>query len=673
MTGQESPGGSQEASPEQAEGKSAPSSDALTPLLTFFSVLLAPLRKAIEKPASVFPFLEWLPKLDRKTLWSDTVAGFTNATVVLPQGVAFATVAGLPPIYGLYTAMIPPILAALFGSSMVMISGPTMAISAVVFSALSGRYEPGSPEFIQAALLLTLLVGIIQLLLGLAKLGRLVGFVSHSVMVGFTAAAALLIGIGQIDEFFGLQIPGGGTVVERILHLGEALPEFNLYAVAIALVSLCSLVLFRLFAPKLPGFLLALIIGSVFAWAIGAQEQGVAMIGGLPSVVPSFEAPELNFDRTMALIESAMAIALIALLEAIAISRAFAMRMQTPFDANREIVGQGLSNTVGGFFQCYPASGSFTRSGLNYEAGARTPFSAIVSSVALLALLLFVAPLVAHVPIPAMAGIIVYVAYRLIDVKELSHIIRTSRTEITIVLATFFAGILVELEFAIYIGVILSLLMFLNKSARPTLAISAPDRSDGSGTFRNAQAFGLPECPQVVFVRLDGLLYFGSVDAIERAFRRLETERPEQKHVVLILKGVGDIDLAGADLIVNEFKRRQARGGRFYIVARYPPFVEQLEKLGVIDRCGADNLIDNKGVAVRRMLTHLDMDRCAVCPHRVFKECDGLPNVMRETAATPEADDFELTLPVDPGLAPDPELGDRPTPFPQKKQATGAE
>lgn len=590
----------------------------------------------------LLPCLTWLPMVDRTTLRADLFAGFTNATIVLPQAIAFATIAGLPPEFGIYTAMITPIVAAIFGSSMVMISGPTTAISAVVFNALYLKHDPGSPEFIESALILTLLVGVFQLALGLAKLGRLVTFVSHSVLVGFTAAAAILIGISQLGDVLGVAVARGGTVVERAYNLIISVDVVNWRSVVIAGFTLALVVVFRHISERLPGFMLAMVGGGLLAWLLDARDHGVAMVGELPSITPSFYMPDITLESAGALSESAFAIALIALLEAVSIGRAFATRTHTRFNANQEIIGQGMSNFVGGMFQAYPGSGSFTRSGVNYEAGAKTPISAIISSIFLGGMLFFIAPLVSLTPLPAMAGIILYVAWKLIDRKEIRHILRSSRSDSAVVIATLLAGLFVRLEFAIYVGVILSLLIFLSNSARPKLAISSPDPSSTRRSFRNVIAHSLVECPEMVFARIDGAVYFGSVETIEAEFRKLERDHPGQQHLVLVLKGVGEIDLAAADMIVEEHLRRRARGGALYIVARYPPMLKRLRKLRVMETIGTDNVFESKGTAIEQLVSRLDDDACRNCSARVFLECAGRPGAPELESSVAEAEEAKV-------------------------------
>ena len=568
------------------------------------------------EPASIFPFLHWRSQVTAESLKADAFAGFTNAAIVLPQGVAFATIAGLPPEYGLYTAMITPIVAALFGSSMIMVSGPTTAISAIVLTTLQGHAEPGTAQFVQMVLLLTVMVGVFQFAAGLARLGGLVSFVSHSVMTGFTAAAAILIGVSQLAGALGIEVERGGNVFERAVHVYNAIGGVNWAAVVIAGVTLITAVVFRTYLKKWPGFLIALAAGGGLGWLIDAEARGVSMIGELT--------------------QGAAAIALVGLLEAVSIGRAFAIRRHERFDSSQEMIGQGMSNMVGGFFQAYAGSGSFTRSGVNHESGARTPISAICSSLFLALILLLVAPLVAYVPTPAMAGLILYVAYKLINFAEFHHVFETSRSETLIVIVTFLAGVAIELDFAIYVGVIASLSVFLNRSAHPALRISTPVVSrSGRRKFRNADLHNLPECPQILSVRLDGPLYFGSVEHVEREFRRIERTRYDQKHVVLYLKGVGEIDLAGADLLIEEIREIKRRGGSFEIVALYPPLLRRLRRFHVIEEIGEDNLHISKGDAIAGAINRVDPEICRQCRARVFLECEGLAGA--EEAAAEKA------------------------------------
>jgi len=500
-------------------------------------------------------------------------------------------------------------------------------MSAVVMGALSGHYEVGSSEFIEAALTLTLMVGVLQLIFGLAKLGKLATFVSHSVVVGFTAAAAFLIATSQLSGALGLQVIGGGSVIDRVRHLWPLIYQTEWRPIVIAVFTLILTVLFSRYAKRLPGFLLALALGTALSFLLDASAHGIATIGTLPTVIPQFSPPTLTFEKVSILSESAIALALIGLLEAIAIGRALAPKTGARFSANQEVIGQGVSNLVGGLFQAYPASGSFTRSGVNSEAGAQTPCSAIFASLFLLIALLVVAPLLAYVPIPAVSGLIIFVAYRLINFTEIKHFIHSSKSETTIVFITFLVGIFVELELSLFLGVIFSLMFFIHRTMKPHFAIGAPDPSLPDRSFRNVEVYHLDECPQMMSCRFNGPLYFGSAEFLELELLRVAQERSSQKIIIVNLKGTGDIDLTGIDVLIAEAKRRRKKGGDLYVIMKAPLLVQRIRKLGLLDAIGEDHLFETKTIAVTTLVPQLDKSICKECSHRVFLEC---PTVMGE-------------------------------------------
>lgn len=562
----------------------------------------------------------WMLRLSPHHLRDDAFAGATGAAVVLPQAVAFAAIAGLPPEYGLYTAIVTPIIAALFGSSLIMVSGPTTAISAVVFSALAGTAPAGSPEFIQNAITLAFLAGLIQLAFAFVRIGRVAGFVSHSVMLGFTAAAAVHIAVSQIAPALGIEAVGGG-IITRVKGLLADWSSANAIAIASAALTILIVAIIRHLSPRLPAFLIALFIGSLLPYAFDGGTTGLYFVGSIPSVVPFFQLPNLSSLSENRLLEGAFAIALIGLLEAIAIGRTLSYKTDSSFSANREIFGQGLSNLVGSFFQCYPASGSFTRSALNLEAGAKSPVAAILSAIFLAVLAILFHPLVALIPMSAIAGLILYVAWRLIDVAEIIHLFRTSRMEAGILALTFFTGVFSNLEFAIYLGALVSLMAFLNSSSKPALVIGAPNPSSEQRSFANAQIYDLPECPSIVIIRFDGPIFFGSVDFITQEFQRIREERPHQTRAILILKGVGDVDHAGAEALLQEAARRRSLGGDVLIVASFPPMIAQLHKFGLIGAIGEDHLFENKRLAISKAVEDVPQKNCQTCTKRIFLEC----------------------------------------------------
>jgi sulfate permease, SulP family len=588
------------------------------------------------------PVRPWFSKVSHSSLRDDAMAGLTNAAIVLPQGVAFAIIAGLPPEYGLYTAMIPPIIAALYGSSMVMVSGPTTAISAVLFATLSEFALPGTPAYIQFALVLTVMVGVMQLAAGILRLGTFISFISHSVIVGFTAAAALLIGASQLAPALGLTVERGGGVVERLQRVFEVLSQTNLSALFLAALTLLTILISQRLDKRLPSYLIALIVGTIAGLVIDAPAQGIAMFSALPSVVPSFEAPHFSLSTLAALAPGAATIGLVALLEAISIGRAFALRREEAYDSNQEIVGQGLSNIVGGFMQCYAGSGSFTRSALNVESGAKTPLSAIFAAIFLFALLLAIAPFVRFIPVPAMAGIILYVAWRLINFSEIRHIVDGSRSETIILALTFLSGIAIELEFAIVVGVVSSLFVFLQKTAHPLVAILSPAIHMGHRTMRGARHHGLNQCPQIAVMRIEGPLYFASVEFVDHQIADFEAEYGERRTLILHCRGVGHIDLAGADFLIRETAKLRKRGGDLHLIATYATVLDSLKRTHVTEIIHEENIHLGKGSAIATCVANAKNDICRTCTKRVFKECaekpgpEGYENVAIEQTLGPK-------------------------------------
>lgn len=394
----------------------------------------------------------------------------------------------------------------------------------------------------------------------------------------------------------------------------------------IAAVTLLSVVLLQTCARKLPVFLLALMIGVGLCIALNGKARGVAMVGSVNAALPAFAPPSLQASDVAHLLPGALAVALVGLLEAISIGRSFAIRRKEKFDANQEMIGQGLSNSIGGFFQCYAGSGSFTRSGVNAEAGAVTPLSGILSSILLAGGLLLFVDYIRYIPVPAMAGFILYVAWRLVDFSELRRVIHTSRPETMILVATLLAGLLVELDFAIYVGVIASFAAFIYESSHPAIRVSAPIAiASGRRKFRNSDMHDIPECHQIMAIRLDGPLYFGSVEHVEHEFEKKRRKRAGQKHVIFYLKGVGKVDLAGADFLIHAIRAVRADGGSFHIVALFPPLLQSLRRFHVIEEIGGDHLHISKGDALAATIQQIDNNVCEGCTKRVFLECAGLP------------------------------------------------
>ena len=571
---------------------------------------------------NIFPFLVWFRFVNRETLRADLLAGLTGAVIVLPQGVAFATIAGLPPEYGLYTAMVTPVIAALFGSSYHLISGPTTAISIVVFSAISRHADPGSPEFVSMALTLTFLAGVYQLAFGLARLGALVNFVSHTVVIGFTAGAAILIATSQMKHVLGIEIPKGESFMHTWYDIYIDFASIQIPILAVAVITLLTAILSKRFFPKLPNLLIALIIGGVCAMLLGGEERGISFVGEIPAHLPPLSSPIFNIETLQMLAPEAFAVALLGLIEAVSISRAIATKSNQRINSSQEFIGQGLSNIGGSFFSSYAGSGSFTRSGINYSSGARTPLSAIFAALFLALIVLLIAPLTAYLPVAAMGGVILVVAYNLIDMHHIMHILKHSKTETSILLTTFFATLFLELEFAIYLGVLLSLVLFLKKTSTPAIPTLAPDHDEetGSMTLNEIDRKPLKQCPQLKIIRIDMSIYFGSINHIMNRIQRISEN--EQIHNILIIgDGINLIDLSAGEALVTENRRLAKLGGGLYFAGLKPSVYEFIARSALVSQMGNDHFFDSKKKAIKSIYKRLDREICATCTQLVFDEC----------------------------------------------------
>ncbi|MEH6579672.1 MAG: SulP family inorganic anion transporter [Amphritea sp.] len=565
------------------------------------------------------PFLLWWDLVTPKTLQDDFFAGLTGAVIVLPQGVAYAMIAGLPPEFGLYTAIITPVVAALFGSSLHLISGPTAAVSIVVMSVVSSMVPPGTAEFVAYALILTLMTGLIQLVLGLVRMGSLVNFISHTVVIGFTAGAAILIAASQFKYVLGVSLPGSDGLLDTFYQLSLQLDQLNLWSVLIAFSVLISTLIFKYVAPKLPAMLFGLLFSGLLCWLIDGADKGVALVGELNNGLPELVIPSLSFELIRDLAPGAFALAILALIEAVSIARAVALRSHQRIDGNQEFIGQGLSNIVGSLFSCYAGSGSFTRTGANYDSGAKTPMAAIFAAFILLLIILLLPQVTAYLPLPAMAGSILLIAWRLIDFHHIRQILRISRQESAVLLVTFFSTLFLHLEFAVYVGVILSLLLYLKRVSQPQVITVAPNPQAERRNLLNVERLSLPECPQLKILRLDGSLFFGAVSHVQSELHRLSADPAAPDKVLLLCKGVNFIDLAGAEMLLQEVKRLQNLGGGLYICSLKVRVKAQLDEY-YIGAIGPQRFYSSPQTAIRELSQGMNQKGCISCSNCIFTE-----------------------------------------------------
>ncbi|TMG77256.1 MAG: SulP family inorganic anion transporter [Betaproteobacteria bacterium] len=576
----------------------------------------------------VLPFLKWWPLVGPATLKADALAGMVGAIVVLPQGVAFATLAGLPPEYGLYCAMVPAIVAALFGSSLHTVAGPTNPVSLMVLASLAPLATPGTPHYIELALTLALMSGVIMVTMGVLGLGALVNFMSSTVVVGFTAAIGVLIFASQLGNFLGIAPGPGASLTELVAGTFSRLEDTQAWVVVAAAGTLAIGALSRRALPKIPPMLVAMLAGSLLAFALnhalGAERTGLRTLGPLAGALPPLSIPDLSAGTLQSLLGAAIAVALVSLTQAVSIAHAIALKSGQRIDNSQEFIGQGLANVAAAFFSGFPTSASVNRCGINYESGAKTPMSAVFAAALLILVLLAVAPLAAYLPIAVVAGILFLVAWSLIDFRRIRKILSTSRGEGAVLAVTFFATLLLDLEFAILVGVLASLVLYLNRTSHPIMRSLVPDPRHSQRKMTEVED-SLLECPQLKILRIEGSIYFGAVSHVERHFDILRERSPGQKHLLLMSKSINFVDMAGAELLVEEARRRREAGGQLYFYSLRKPVEELFERGGYIAELGRENIFRGKREAIGGVFTRLDQSVCARCRARIFEECASVP------------------------------------------------
>jgi len=587
-------------------------------------------------------FGSWVRQVTPATLRADAMAGLLGAVLVLPQGIAFATLAGLPPEYGLYTAVLPCIIAALFGSSWHVMSGPTNANSLALFAMLSPLAMAFSPAYIQLALAVTVMVGVLQWLIGALRLGLLANFISPTVLFGFTSGAALLIAVHALPDLLGLAAApahGAGAVLG---HVTTQLPSAQPAALAVAAITLVVALLLRRLRRNWPYMLIGLAVATALVWlwshfmpaASATPSSALRTIGRIATPWPRLEVPSISWAQASDLVGLAFALTIVALGQAISIAKTVALRSGQRIDANREFRGQGLSNIVGGFFSCYVSCGSMNRSMPNLQAGARTPLASVFSALLLLALVALSAQMLAQIPMAALSALLVLVALSLLDIARWRQLLSLSRSDFAVALATMVATVTIRLEMAILLGMLLSLMSFLYRTSRPAMRTMGfdsrePDRQfvviDTSNDPDEPPHPTLPECPQLKLLRMEGEVYFGATQHVADILHALRSQPDAQKHLLVMAKSMNFIDLAGAELWEAELAARRAMGGNLYFHRPRPEVIRMWQKTGFTDLLGPEHQFPDKFTAISTIFSKLDPEICRHCSARIFWECKTAP------------------------------------------------
>jgi len=493
----------------------------------------------------VFPFLNWLPNYQLKYLRNDVLAGITVAIMLIPQGMALALLAGLPPIVGLYASTLPMVVYALMGTSRHLSVGP-VALVALFVAAGVGKYaESGSGEYLALTLLLALMVGAIQLVMGIARLGYLVNFLSHPVISGFTSAAALIIAVNQLQHLFGFATPSEPKFYKTVAYLIGHISELHILTFILGILCIIGLAAARL-RKRFPGALLVVGLGILLVWGMSLHEKGIAIVGAVPQGLPVFALPEFNLDLIRNLATSALTIALIGYMASIAMAKRLASKHRDEVDANQELIALGLANLSAGIFQGFPVAGGFSRSAVNADSGAQTPVSAIVTAATIALTLLFLTPLFYYLPKVALASIIIVAVSGLIDVRGALQIYKVRRSDFLVLAFAFLSTLLLGVDTGILLSILASLVIVINRSVHPFTATLG--RMPDSDVYRNIERFeDAKEIEGLVIFRIDAALYFANISYLRDRLDRCLSRRPDAKVFLFDGGGISDLDSSAAE------------------------------------------------------------------------------------------------------------------------------
>ncbi|MCB0580551.1 MAG: solute carrier family 26 protein [Phaeodactylibacter sp.] len=536
------------------------------------------------------PILEWLPAYKSENLKGDLSAGLTVGVMLIPQGMAYAMIAGLPPIYGLYASTIPLILYAIFGTSRQLAVGPVAMVSLLTATGIGAMAQGGTETYILLAITLALFVGLIQFLLGAFRLGFLVNFLSHPVISGFTSAAALIIGLSQLKHLLGIKLERSHYVHEILIEAGSRIGELNIATFLIGILGIVLIMGAKRINKAIPGPLLAVVFGILAVWGLGLTEQGVKIVGDVPSGLPSFVIPGINLENFSSLLPIALAIALVSFMESIAVAKAIqAKHKDYKVDANQELIGLGIANIGGSFFQSYPVTGGFSRTAVNDQAGAKTGLAAIISAVLIALTLLFLTGLFYYLPNAILASVIMVAVFGLIDVKEAVHLWHADRSDFWMLIATFIGTLALGIEQGILIGVVLSIAIIIFRTTMPHFAVLG--KIPGKPHYKNITRFDdLEVRDDILIMRFDARLYFANVnyfkDKIEEEIAR---KGKKLKLFILDANSINGLDSSGMHALEEIIGLCHAQDVEFNLASVKGPVRDILVRGGLIDKIGEGN------------------------------------------------------------------------------------
>jgi len=557
------------------------------------------------------PLIGTIKNYKKEYFSKDLVAALTVAVVAIPQSMAYALIAGVNPVYGLYTAIVSTIISSIFGSSKHLIAGPTNAIALLVAGSMKNYM--GMDNAYQLLFLMTFIVGALQILFGVMKLGKVINFVSHSVIVGFSAGAGVLIALGQLSTLLSISIKDSAhmATTQKFYYVITHLSQTNLYALGLGVMTVAIMLICKKINKNLPGALIGIIIPIIFILIFALEQKGIKLTGNIPSSLPPFKMVQFSLGSISNVFSGAIAIAIIGLVEAISISKTISSTSRQKIDANQEFIGQGLANALSSFFQCFPGSGSFSRSAINYHNGAVTRIAGIMSGVVVALVLLFFAPYAKYIPLPCLAGLLILTGYGLMDKNEIKHIIKAGKfkSDSIAMFVTFIATILLpDLDYAIYTGIAISIALYLKDTNKVPVRILIPSQGKDSQIIEK-KIESVKGKVDILIIELEGSLYFGSAEDLAT---KLDGLVDKAKVFILRMKYVTSVDLTSLNTLKVFFRTVKESGGVLIISGVKSELNSLLENSNLTSDIGEDNIFMSENEIFASSTNALEKARAAI-------------------------------------------------------------